>query len=176
MELIYSQNVWLVALGIFFLRICNISIDTIRFLVLMRGRKTLTWVLGFVQSIIFLIAISSVLANLDNLLNIIAYSAGYATGNIVGMWIEGRLAIGHLRVSIVSSFRGAAVADKLRVNGFAVTEISGRGLKGTVSVMECDVLRKDLDNVETIVLETDPEAFVTAEDVRPIRSGFWRGK
>ncbi len=53
--------------------------------------------LGFVQSVIFMIAIASVLQHLDNPLNVIGCAAGFATGNVVGMWIEERLAIGHVK-------------------------------------------------------------------------------
>ena len=77
-------------------------------------------------------------------------------------------------MTVISPTRGSILSDELRSDGFAVTELSGRGKEGTVSVLLCDVLRKDIKNLEAIVLEIDPEAFITAEDVRPIRHGFWR--
>jgi len=174
LDILLSPQAWLVALGIFALRVADMSLDTIRVLFVMRGRKSLAWVLGFFQSAIFVLAITSVLANLDNPLNIIGYAAGFATGNVVGMLIEERLAIGHTQVSIISSRRGSAIAEQLRLSGYAVTEIPARGKDGTVAVIHCSVLRKDVDRVETIVLESDPDAFVTAEEVRPVRHGFWR--
>ena len=162
------------ALLIFFLRVGDMSLDTVRVLFVVRGRKKLAWVLGFFQALIFVIAISSVLSHLDNPLNVIGYAGGFATGNVVGMLIEERLAIGHLQVSIVSSMRGAAVAGALRDNGFAVTEIPARGKNGMVTMLSSSVLRKDLDQIETVVLEADPDAFITVEDVRPLRHGYWR--
>ena len=90
------------------------------------------------------------------------------------MLIENKLAIGHILVNIISSNRGAIIAEKLRASGYAVTEIAGRGKNGTVFELHASVLRKDVNRVETIVLEADPQAFVTAEDVRPVRRGFWR--
>jgi uncharacterized protein YebE (UPF0316 family) len=174
MEVLLSPTAWLAALGIFILRVADMSLDTIRVLFVVRGRKRLAWVLGFFQSLIFVVAITTVLANLDNFLNIIGYAAGFATGNVVGMIIEERLAIGHVHITVISPLRGSAITEALRETGFAVTEIPARGKGGTVSVLLVDVLRKDVDHVETIVLETDHEAFVTAEDVRPIRRGFWR--
>jgi len=137
-------------------------------------QKTIVWVLGFFQSLIFVIAIGSVLTELNNVLNIIGYATGFATGNVVGMLIEHRLAVGHIMVTIISSNRGAFIAEKLRASGYAVTEIAGRGRNGTVFELHASVLRKDVPNVETVVLEADPQAFITAEDVRPVRRGFWR--
>jgi len=159
---------------IFLLRVMDMTLDTLRVLVVMRGRKPLAWVLGFFQALIFVLAISSVLKDLDNVLNIIGYAAGFATGNVVGMWIEERLAIGHMNLSIVSSRLGAAIAEKMRLEGFAVTEVPARGKDGTVTMLNCSVLRKNVQQVHALVNEIDPSAFITAEDVRPVRRGFWR--
>ena len=169
-----SLQAWLIALGIFLLRIGDMSLDTIRLLYVVRGRKRLAWILGFFQSLIFVVAISIVLTRLDNPLNILAYAAGFATGNVVGMVIEERLAIGFVLVTVISPLRGAAIAEKLRTGGYAVTEISARGRDGMVSMLNVSVRRKETDDVETIILEADPQAFITADDVRPLRRGFWR--
>lgn len=173
-EYFLQPQAYLIAFGIFLLRICDMSMDTLRVLFVVRGKKLIVWILGFLQSLIFVIAISSVLTGDKNYLNILGYATGFATGNIVGMLIEERLAIGHVLVTVISSNRGALLAEKIRASGFAVTEIAGRGKNGTVFELHASVLRKDVDHVETIVLEADPTAFVTAEDIRPVRRGFWR--
>lgn len=174
MEVFLDPQAWIAALTIFALRVGDMSLDTVRVLFVVRGKKKLAWVLGFCQSVIFVVAISSVLSNLGNIMNVIGYAAGFATGNVIGMLIEERLAIGHIQLSIISSRRGAIIAKQLRTSGYAVTEIAGRGKDGTVNVIHSSVRRKDMDKVEAIVLEADPEAFITAEDVRPVRRGFWR--
>jgi uncharacterized protein YebE (UPF0316 family) len=174
MNLVLTPQAFLIALGIFTLRVSDMSLDTIRVLFVVRGRRRLAWMLGFLQSLIFVVAISTVLTNLESPLSILGYAAGFATGNVVGMYVEERLAIGHIKLTIISPARGSAVAEILRQNGFAVTELSGRGLNGTVTLLHVDVIRRRLDEVDTLVLEADQEAFITAEEVRPIRRGFWR--
>ena len=173
-EIFLSPVAWLGALGIFALRVSDMTCDTLRMLFVVRGRKGIAWVLGFVQSVIFVIAITSVLQHLDNPLNVIGYAAGFATGNVVGMWIEERLAIGHVKISIVTQRLGTALCQALRDSGFGVTEIPARGRDGMVSMLSVSVLRKDVSKVEDIVHATDTEAFVISEDVRPLRRGFWR--
>ncbi len=173
MQLIFTPQAFLGALLIFALRIGDMSLDTIPMLLVVRGKKRLAWVLGFFQALIFVIAISSVLSNLNNILNILGYAAGFATGNVVGMLIEERLAIGHIHFTIMSPLLGACVAEQLRASGFGVTEIPARGRDGTVAVLDVNVNRRDKDKVENVVLSADPEAFVTAEDVRRVRRGFW---
>ena len=173
-ELFLSPVAWLGALGIFALRVSDMTCDTLRMLFVVRGRKGIAWGLGFIQSIIFVIAFTSVLQNLDNPLNIIGYAAGFATGNVVGMLIEERLAIGHVKVSIVTQSLGSAMSQALRETGFGVTEIPARGRDGMVSMLSVSVLRKDVPKVEELVHKMDAEAFIISEDVRPLRRGFWR--
>ncbi len=174
MDFLLNLNPYLYALIIFCLRVCDMSMDTIRVLFVVRGKKLLVWIIGFTEAVIFVVAISSVLRRMDSYLYVLAYALGFATGNIVGMLIESRLAIGHVLMTIISSTRGSSITEKLRASGYAVTEISGRGKDGTVFELHASVLRKDVDYVETIVLESDPMAFVTAEDIRPVSRGFFR--
>jgi uncharacterized protein YebE (UPF0316 family) len=172
-ELLTTQA-WLTAGTIFLLRVSDMTLDTMRVLVVMRGRKAAAWVLGFFQAAIFVLAISRVLSDLDNPLNLAGYAAGFATGNVLGMFIEERMAIGHTLLNIVSPRRGSAIAEHLRQQGYAVTEIPGRGKDGMVTVLSVSVLRKNADRVRGLVNEIDADAFITAEDVRPVRRGFWR--
>jgi uncharacterized protein YebE (UPF0316 family) len=173
-ESLLSPAAWLGALLIFGMRVADMSLDTIRLLYVVRGRKRLAWLLGFFQSLIFIVAIANVLTGNAGWMSILAYALGFATGNVVGMWIEERLAVGYIRLTVVSARLGAALADSLRSHGFAVTEIPARGKDGTVSVLTVSVRRREFDHVETVILETDADAFITAEDVRAVRRGFWR--
>jgi len=168
-----SPSAWLTGLMICCLRITDMSLDTLRLLFVVRGRKGIAWTLGFFEAGIYIIAITRVLSNLNNPLTILGYAVGFATGNVVGMLIEERLAIGHIQVSIVSSARGVALAQALREARFAVTEVPARGRDGMVHLLNLSVLRKDVPQVEGIVHEVDSEAFVTSADVRPVRRGFW---
>ena len=118
MEILLSPQAWLSAGLIFGLRVTDMTLDTLRVLFVVRGRKLFAWILGFFQATVFIFAITSVLTNLTNPLNIIGYAAGFATGVVVGMAIEERLAIGHKHVRIISSSRGSGIAEKLRNEGY----------------------------------------------------------
>src|SRR5512139_1231898 len=155
MEIFLSPEAWLGAALIFGLRVTDMTLDTLRVLVVMRGKKAIAWVLGFFQALIFVVAITSVLKNLDNPLSVIGYAAGFATGNVVGMWIEEKLAIGHIHLNVVSPTLGTAIAEKLRTEGFAVTEIPARGKDGMVTLLDISVIRKNVDQVHKIVHAVD---------------------
>ncbi len=174
MEVFLSPAAWLVAFGIFLARTVNIAVDTLRFMYNLRGKRWLSWILGFIQSAIFVLVIGSVLTNLENPLNIIGYSAGFATGNVLGMAIEKHLAIGYTHFNIISRNRSTEIADALRDEGYGVTEIPARGKESSFMMLDCRVRRKQADEVEELVSSVDPDAFITVEDVTPRRSGIWR--
>jgi uncharacterized protein YebE (UPF0316 family) len=158
---------------IFVVRVLSISMDTLRFMLTMRGKRGYAWLLGFFESVLFVVTVGVVLNDLSNFLYIIAYAAGYATGNVIGMHIERKLAVGYTHISIISKTRGSEVSQALRDNDFAVTEIPAQGKDGPVCISDLSVRRKDISDVERIVQETDPEAFITIEDVTPLRAGYW---
>ncbi len=174
MDLTFTISALSGAALIFILRVLDMTLDTLRVLFVMRGKKPVVWVLGFFQAAIFVVAITSVLANLDNLLNIIGYAAGFATGNVIGIAIEQRLAVGHTRLHIISPRRGSAIAEHLRKGGYAVTEIPARGKDGMVTMLECSVRRRETIKIDQLIRNVDEAAFVTAEEVRPVRRGYWR--
>ncbi|HSF83263.1 MAG TPA: DUF5698 domain-containing protein [Anaerolineales bacterium] len=164
------------ALTIFVLRMLDITLYTVRITMVMRGRKLFAWIFGFCQAVVFVVAIRQVLVGLDNWLNIAGYAAGFATGNVAGMLIEGRLAIGITHLRVVSPRRGAELAEHLRSSGYAVTEVAGRGIQGVVGVINCSVRRREAPQVTRLVAEIDDQAYITAEDVRLVWHGFWGSK
>jgi len=165
---------WLSGLSIFFLRVVDVSLYTVRLMMVVRGRRALAWIFAFCQSVVFVSALRAVLSDLDNWAKILGYSAGFATGILSGMWLEGRLAVGYTHLRIISPRRGAELAERLRSAGFAVTEISAMGRDGAVNLLSCSVLRKDTQPVVALIQQIDPDAFVTAESVREVTGGFWR--
>ncbi len=121
----------------------------------------------------YVISMRMVFSDLGNWAKIAGYAAGFATGLILGMALENRLAVGYSHLRIISPKWGAAIIESLRQAGFAVTEIAGRGKEGMVSMLLCTVRRKRKSQAIQVILEVDPDAFITAQDVRTIRHGFW---
>jgi len=173
-EIFSTTNVWVIAFGIFILRVLNMTLDTVRMLTVVRGMRTVTWIPGVLQTAVFVLAFGSVINDMDNLLNIAAYSTGFATGNVIGMMIEKRLAFGYINITIVSSLQGRKIAEKLRKGGHAVTEIPARGKDGSVDILESSVQRKLAQEVRNIALEIDPDAFITSRDIQRVWRGYWR--
>jgi uncharacterized protein YebE (UPF0316 family) len=164
---------WALPIGIFVLLSLNSGLDALRMLSLARGQHTAAWLAGFGQSVMFVTAVGGLFSNVNNPWNVAGYAGGVATGTVLGILIEARLAPGRRLVRIISSRRGPAIAAALREHGWGATEFPARGQDGMVSLIWCHVRRREAVAVTETALDLDPEAFITAENVR-LSHGGWR--
>ena len=162
------------ALLIFALRLVDLTLASLRLLMITRGRKALAWIFSFVKSAIYLIVLQMVLQSIDDPLTITAYAAGFATGMVLGMYIEERIALGYTHLRIISPKRGAELTELLREEGYAVTEIASQGKDGMVTLLDCNVRRRKTGEVIRFISKFDPESFITSSAVRTAQRGFFR--
>jgi uncharacterized protein YebE (UPF0316 family) len=158
---------------IFGLRAVDQTINTVRTLITVQGERRMAWALGFIQSFLFITAIAGVLQSLTQPVNLVAYAAGYAAGQVLGITLEGQLARGHSVLRVISASKAQAVVKALRDQGWGVTELPGQGLDGTVGVILCTVPRKNVLSAKRTILGIDTSAFVTAQQVY-LLGGGWR--
>ena len=158
---------------ILLLRMIGVTFDTLRILMVVRSRKILAWGFGFFQTLAYLGTIGFVVSDLGNWTKILGYAIGFATGLVIGMTVENRLAIGYTNLQIVSPHRGLETAERLRGLGYAVTEVSALGKDGAVEVLYISVLRKYEASIYQIISKMDPDAFIIAKNVYRIQHGLW---
>ena len=166
---------WIVlgnALLIFCLRMIGVSLGTVRMIMIGRGRRKIAPILGFVESIIWVVAISQVVANLGSIYNILGYSGGFAAGTLVGMWIEDKLALGYAGICVISMNHGPEIVENLRQANFGVTELIGRGQSGAIHSINTIVRRKDIQEVYQLVNEVDPQCFISVDDMADVKRGY----
>jgi len=154
---------------IFFARIIDVSLGTLRIILVSRGNRTMATLLGFFEILIWLLAISQIMSNLTNWENYIAYAAGFATGTYVGMSIERRLAIGKLMVRIIIPRDAADLIVYLIAQNYRLTYVEAEGALGPKTVIFTIVKKNHLKDLLKKVKEYSPDAFYTVEDVRMAR-------
>jgi len=160
-------------LTIFLLRVVDVGLATVRLMMVTRGYKAAVWGLGFLSALIFVTTIRPLIGHLDDWAKLLGYAGGFATGIVVGLFIEERMAVGYTHLRTISPRRGSELAERLRESGHAVTEISAWGKDGEVAVLFCSVRRKEARTVIDLICQVDEAAFVTAENVRAVENGFW---
>ncbi len=159
-------------LVIFGLRVCDVSLATVRMLLSVRGIKYAAPVIGFFEVLIWITAVGTAIQHLDSPLHLMGYAAGFATGTLVGLLIEERMALGMAAIRVVSRHGGVELAEAMRELGFGVTEYAGQGREGGVEVVDAVVRRRDLPSAMETIDFWDPEAFVTIQEPRAIRRGW----
>ena len=168
----YENNLFrLVVLPIliFFARITDVSINTLRVIYMLNGRRFTSTILGFFEAFIWLIAIGQILQNLDSWVSYFAYAGGFASGIYVGMRIEDRLAIGNVIVRIITQKDASKLIERLRDHKIRLTVVDAQGSFGPVNILFLIISRQSLEQVTTIVEETNPQAVFTVEGVKSVK-------
>ena len=151
-------------------RVVDVSLDTIRVIMVAKGYRNLAPFIGFFQSLIWLITITRIMANLDNWFTYIGYAAGFGLGTYIGMILEGQLALGYELVRVITKREAEELTEGLRGEGFRVTSVPGMGREGEVGVLYIIIKRKVLKEVIGIIQQHNPNAFYTIEDMRFVSS------
>ncbi len=157
---------------IFAARVTDVTLGTLRIIFVSRGVKRLAVLCGFFESFIWLLAVSQIVQNLDNVVSYFAFAAGFATGNYAGMWVEGKLAMGLLAVRVITRADATGLIDFLREKKFGVTSVAARGIRGRTRLIFSIIRRRDLQCFQEAVERFNPGAFISIEDVREVRAGF----
>lgn len=162
----------LFALMIMTLRIIDVSLGTIRMIITVQGKKYIAGTIGFFEVTIWVVAISSVMSQLDNWINVVAYSSGFAIGTVLGITLEQKLGSGFVWLNIISMNFADDITELLRQNKFGVTLIPGEGASGGVTVLLVLIPRKRQKEVMHLIEQIDPKAFITMQSSIPHRGGY----
>lgn len=165
MELWVGNYIILPAL-IFMARIMDVSMATIRIIFVIQGNHKIAPMVGFFESLIWLIAISQIMVNIDNFATYVAFSAGFATGTFVGIKIEDRLAIGKVLVRVITRVEAFELIDFLKNQNYYFTNVPAEGRFGRVNVLFFVINRDRLPGVLNAIKEFNPKAFYTIESVK----------
>lgn len=162
------------ALLIMLMRICDVSIGTMRTILVVQGRKYLAGLAGSIEVLIWVFAIRYIFQNLDEVLNLFGYAIGFGIGNILGITIEQKIGLGFAQLNIISRTASEKIAEYLRNSKYGVTQLPASGASGNVSILVVIVPRKNQKKIISMIESIDPVAFITVQHSLPYR-GFIHG-
>jgi len=151
---------------IFFARVCDVSLGTIRIIFVSKGIKYLAPLIGFFEILIWLLAISQIMQNLTNAYYYIFYAGGFAVGNLVGIIIEEKLSIGTVAVRIITRQDASELVKSLKKYDYGITVVDAEGSKGKVKIIFTVINRQNIQKVINLVKKYNPKAFYSIEDIR----------
>lgn len=169
-------NYFLLPFLIFISRITDVTLGTVRIVMVSKGEKFWAPLLGFFEVLVWLIAISRIMANLDNWTCYFAYAAGFATGNYIGLIVEERLAMGIVKIQFIVRKNASELMESLKKAGYGIVCHDAVGGREEVHIIYSIIKRNEIEKVEDIVRTIAPKAFYSIEEVKSVRHGVFREK
>jgi uncharacterized protein YebE (UPF0316 family) len=157
---------------VFLARILDVSVGTLRIIFVSKGFKNYAALLGFFESLVWILAVSQVMKHMDNWVTYAAFALGFSVGNYVGMLIEERIAIGNQIIRIITRHDATELVGYLRENGYGVTSVDAVGESGPVKLIFTVAKRRKLETIIAIIKCYNPNAFYTIEDVRFVKETY----
>jgi len=154
-------------------RIIDVSLGTLRIILVSRGMKVIAPILGFFEILIWLLALGQIMQNLTNIANYFAYALGFAIGNYIGIVLEQKLAMGKVVVRVITRRNASELIAFLRNEDINVTVVDAEGSSGPVHLLFTVIRRSQLPFVTIHVKRFNPKAFYTVEDVRFVSGGIF---
>lgn len=161
-------NYIIMPLLIFVARIGDVSINTLRIMFMMNGKKNIVPILGFFEAMIWLLAIGQIFQNVNNPLSYIAYAGGFATGTYVGMTLDEKLALGRVLVRVITPHPLPDLIEFMKEKNYRFTNVGAEGRYGKVNLLFTVMKRDQLQEYISKVKEIDEKAFYTIESVKRV--------
>lgn len=177
MEFLLNLNGPALYLIILFAKIVEVSISTIRLVYINKGERVIGAILGFVEIMIWLLVVSSVLNNItEDPFKILAYAAGFSLGNFIGVTIESKIAVGLSSIQVVVNYEaGEILAEILRDESYGVTIIDGRGRDDSKkTLLFIQLKRKKIPEAVKLIKQNAPDAYITVNDIKSMVGGYIR--
>jgi len=157
-------------------RVMDVTLGTLRIILISKGFKNIAPILGFFEILIWLLAIGQVMQNLTNVINYFAYAFGFALGNYIGVIIEQKIALGMVVVQIITQRDASDLIKFLKDNNFGVTVVEAEGSTGNVHLIFTVIKRASLKTVINSIKHFNPKAFYLVEDIRFVSEGVFPAK
>ncbi len=161
---------------IFLARILDVSLGTVRTILLVKGRKGAASMIAFIEiSIWFLIVREALTLAIDHPWIIFAYAGGFTAGTYFGSVLSEKYITGTLNVQVISC-KNDELVDAIRSNDFAVSVVDVRGLEKEITrvMLFIEIDKKDLNELRKVIKEVDEQAFVIVNETKYVQNGYFQ--
>ena len=163
-------------LFIFFARVIDVTLGTIRMIFVIRGDRVPAAAIGFVEILVYTLALGMVIGSLDNPIKLLVFCTGFAMGVLLGSEIEERLALGYRGIQVTIDAEEYGLADDLREAGYPVTTWQANGKTGPKLMLNIIVKRNTAKLVADQIYDRCPHAFVVVMEPKKFTGGYIKKK
>ncbi|MBR3354688.1 MAG: DUF2179 domain-containing protein [Oscillospiraceae bacterium] len=170
-----SLSLLFLCLKIFFARILDVSLATVRTMLTVKGKSKTAACVGFIEIIIwFLVVRTAFNSDEAGIILAIAYAGGFATGTYIGGLISSKFIKGTVTVQIVTSGKDDALIAAIRNAGFAVTvvNVNESEYSGERYMLFSQIASDRLDEFKALINEKDDKAFIIVQESKYVYNGF----
>lgn len=159
---------------IFFAKIIEVSIGTLRIIFIGKGYRKQGTILAVIEILLWVFIASKVIVGITQApLKGIIYSIGFAAGVYVGSILEAKLAVGKVYIqAIIMREEASKVVNAVREAGYGATVLSAQGKFKSRKVLMVFTNRKEKDQVIGIINQMDDDALVVVNDVSLVQGGY----
>ena len=163
----------ILCLQIFFARILDVSLGTIRTILTVKEKKLIAAIIGFIEATVWFIVVQEALnTSTTSLWIVFPYAGGFAFGTYIGSFISTKFIKGSLNVQIITSSKNEQLVKQLRQEGYAVSVIDARGKDGNKYLLLVEIDKKNLTKLQKLVHKLDNKPFIIVDDTKYVQNGF----
>ncbi|WP_019120394.1 DUF2179 domain-containing protein [Brevibacillus massiliensis] len=162
-----------VAMGL--IQILYVALNSLRVVLMIKGRRYLASFISTAEIFVYIMGLAIVLKNLDSWIGVIIYSASYGIGILLGMYLEQKIALGHIALQVITE-NEHEIWSRIRAKGYGVTTWTGQGVTGVRTVSVILAPRKEYQDLTSTIREVDPKAFMISYEPNHFIGGFWKKK
>ena len=171
-EFLQSNSIWVYFI-IFFGKITEVSISTIRMVLINKGEKLKGSILAFIEVLLWIYITGTVLVGFTQApLKALIFALAYALGNYIGCWLEEKMALGLSTIEIITSEDSDRLVEMLRQNNLAVTVIDAQGKEGPRKILEIHLKRSRISATVKLINKSIANCMITVSDVKVLRGGY----
>lgn len=161
---------FLTCLKIFFARMIDVCLGTIRTVNIVKGHKFTAMIIAFIEVMIwFVIAREALNSVFDSWFIPISYAGGFATGTFIGTFLSNKLIGGHLTLNVITSKINQKNIDLIKKRGFGVSIINTQDNK---SMLLIEIDKKHLNELKELIKSIDSSAFIIVNETTYVHNGF----
>jgi len=165
------MNLVFLCIKIFFARIVDVSIGTVRTVIMVRGKILVAASLAFIEVMIwFMVAREALMTDINSIFIPVSYALGYATGTSIGTYISKNFLKCIRGVEIITKNNQLELIKAIKANGYAVSVMDLKGNKN--GFLLCEVSNKKEKKLINLVKKYDPNAFIIVNETKYVQNGF----
>lgn len=160
---------------IFFARVVDVTLGTLRTILIVRGKKNSAAIIAFFEVFIWFLIAKEALDNVDeSYLVAIFYSLGFAVGTYIGIKITNKYIDSYLSAQVTVKKDSFSLIENLRKEGFGVSIVPLKNEKDSIKkdLLLVSINKKNAKELSSIVKKYDKKAFIVFNETKYIQNGL----